>query len=77
VPQALFFDYGLTLVPPVSMARDGLALLVVDMQYHDAAAGVGFCEAVAVYPRILAQVKRRCASLATTPGTCRAGVGVS
>jgi nicotinamidase-related amidase len=44
-PRA-FFDYGLTFVPPVPMRRDGLALLVVDMQYHDAAAGVGFCEAL-------------------------------
>jgi biuret amidohydrolase len=41
-----FFDYGLTFVPPISLRRDGLALLVVDMQYHDAAAGVGFCEAL-------------------------------
>jgi biuret amidohydrolase len=37
-----FFDYGLTFVPPISLGRDGLALMIVDMQYHDAAAGMGF-----------------------------------
>jgi nicotinamidase-related amidase len=46
VADRVFFDYGLTFVPPVPMGRDGLALVVVDMQYHDAAAGVGFCEAL-------------------------------
>ena len=46
-PERVFFDYGLTFVPPVPLVRDrGLALLVVDMQYHDAAAGVGFCAAL-------------------------------
>jgi nicotinamidase-related amidase len=44
--ERVFFDYGLTFVPPVPMRREGLALLVVDMQYHDAAAGVGFCAAL-------------------------------
>lgn len=44
--EARFFDYGLTFVPPVPLAPEGLALLVVDMQYHDAAAGKGFCEAL-------------------------------
>ena len=43
-----FFDYGLTFVPPVSLHRDGLALMVVDMQYHDAAAGMGFQAALDV-----------------------------
>jgi biuret amidohydrolase len=46
VGERVFFDYGLTFVPPVPMNREDLALLVVDMQYHDAAAGVGFCEAL-------------------------------
>ncbi len=43
-----FFDYGLTFVPPISLGREGLALMVVDMQYHDAAAGVGFQAALDV-----------------------------
>ncbi len=41
-----FFDYGLTFVPPISLGGDGVALMVVDMQYSDAAAGVGFQAAV-------------------------------
>jgi nicotinamidase-related amidase len=48
VSDRAFFDYGLTFVPPVSLGRDGLALMVVDMQYHDAAAGVGFQRALDV-----------------------------
>ena len=43
-----FFDYGLTFVQPVPMHREGMALVVVDMQYHDAAAGQGFCAALEV-----------------------------
>ena len=43
-----FFDYGLTFVPPISLGRDGLALMIVDMQYHDAAAGMGFQAALDV-----------------------------
>lgn len=43
-----FFDYGLTFVPPISLASDGLTLMVVDMQYHDAAAGMGFQAALDV-----------------------------
>lgn len=41
-----FFDYGLTFVPPIGLPRDRTALVVVDMQYHDAAAGKGFCAAL-------------------------------
>ncbi len=37
-----FFDYGLTFVPPISLGGDDVALMVVDMQYSDAAAGMGF-----------------------------------
>jgi biuret amidohydrolase len=46
--QRVFFDYGLTFVQPIPMRTPGLALVVVDMQYHDAAAGVGFCRALDV-----------------------------
>ncbi len=41
-----FFDYGLTFVPPIGLPRERTALVVVDMQYHDAAAGQGFCAAL-------------------------------
>lgn len=37
-----FFDYGRTFVQPVSMRWEETALLVVDMQYHDASADQGF-----------------------------------
>jgi nicotinamidase-related amidase len=42
VAERAFFDYGLTFVPPVPLPRKGMALVIVDMQYHDAAAGMGF-----------------------------------
>jgi len=48
VAARAFFDYGLTFVQPVPMHREGMALVVVDMQYHDAAAGQGFCAALEV-----------------------------
>jgi biuret amidohydrolase len=42
-----FFDFGLTFVPPVQLARDhSTALLVIDMQYHDASPDRGFNLAV-------------------------------
>lgn len=42
-----FFDYGLTFVRPVPMRRDpSTALLVIDMQYHDASPDQGFNLAV-------------------------------
>jgi biuret amidohydrolase len=42
-----FFDFGLTFVPPVKLARDhSTALLVIDMQYHDASSDQGFNLAV-------------------------------
>jgi biuret amidohydrolase len=42
-----FFDFGLTFVPPVALARDhSTALLVIDMQYHDASPDQGFNLAV-------------------------------
>ena len=45
--KPLFFDYGLTFVRPVPMRRTrATALLVVDMQYHDASADQGFNLAV-------------------------------
>jgi nicotinamidase-related amidase len=37
-----FFDYGRTFVQPVPMRRDQTALLIVDMQYHDASPDQGF-----------------------------------
>ena len=43
-----FFDYGLTFVPPISLGGDSVALMVVDMQYSDAAAGMGFQAALDV-----------------------------
>jgi biuret amidohydrolase len=42
----VFFDYGLTFVQPVSLPLERTALVVVDMQYHDAAAGQGYCAAL-------------------------------
>lgn len=42
-PQAdRFFDYETTFVPPVTLRRDRTALVVVDMQYHDASPDQGF-----------------------------------
>lgn len=41
-----FFDYGLTFVEPIQFDAAQTALLVVDMQYHDAAAGRGYCLAM-------------------------------
>ncbi|RUW33403.1 MAG: cysteine hydrolase [Mesorhizobium sp.] len=42
-----FFDLDLTFVPPVPMRRgSSLALMIIDMQYHDAAHGRGSCLAV-------------------------------
>lgn len=35
-------DYGPTLVPPIQMVAAKTALLVIDMQYHDAASGYGY-----------------------------------
>ncbi len=37
-----FFDYGRTFVQSVPMRRDRTALLIVDMQYHDASPDQGF-----------------------------------
>jgi len=48
VSDRAFFDYGLTFVPPISLGGDGVALMVVDMQYSDAAAGMGFQAALDV-----------------------------
>ncbi len=39
---ARFFDYEKTFVPPVTLRRDRTALVVVDMQYHDASPDHGF-----------------------------------
>jgi biuret amidohydrolase len=44
VPQ--FFDYGLTFVEPIKPDRDRLALLVIDMQYSQAAPGRAYCLAL-------------------------------
>ncbi len=42
-----FFDFGLTFVSPAAMKRDrSTALVIVDMQYHDAAPGRGLCLAL-------------------------------
>jgi nicotinamidase-related amidase len=48
VSDRAFFDYGLTFVPPISLGGDDVALMVVDMQYSDAAAGMGFQAALDV-----------------------------
>lgn len=37
-----FFDFGWTPVPPVEVVAARTALLVIDMQYHDACAGTGY-----------------------------------
>ncbi len=37
-----FFDYGRTLVQPIHLQRSETALLIVDMQYHDASPDHGF-----------------------------------
>ena len=45
--QTRFFDFGLTFVRPVLLARDrSSALLITDMQYHDASPDQGFNLAV-------------------------------
>jgi nicotinamidase-related amidase len=45
--QTRFFDFGLTFVRPVLLARDrSSALLIIDMQYHDASPDQGFNLAV-------------------------------
>jgi nicotinamidase-related amidase len=45
--EARFFDFGLTFVRPVLLARDeSSALLIIDMQYHDASPDQGFNLAV-------------------------------
>ena len=56
-----FFDLDLTFVPPVPMRRDSsVALLIIDMQYHDAAAGRGSCLAVEkIKPGSMAYFTRR------------------
>ena len=60
----VFFDYGLTFVQPVPLQRDSLALVVVDMQYHDAAAGMGFCAALeAIDAGSCAYFDERCENL--------------
>ncbi len=42
-----FFNYGLTFVRPVDLKKDGKsALLIIDMQYHDASLDQGFNLAV-------------------------------
>jgi biuret amidohydrolase len=47
VTQQRFFDFGLTFVPPVTLAADSsTALLIIDMQYHDASPDQGFNLAV-------------------------------
>lgn len=38
----LFFDYGRTFVQPLALAPERTALVVVDMQYHDASVDQGF-----------------------------------
>ena len=48
VSDRAFFDYGLTFVPPISLGGGDVALMVVDMQYSDAAAGMGFQAALDV-----------------------------
>jgi biuret amidohydrolase len=40
--SAGFFDFGWTPVPAVDVVAERTALLVIDMQYHDACAGVGY-----------------------------------
>jgi biuret amidohydrolase len=42
-----FFDHGLTFIHPVPLLTDGsTALIVTDMQYHDASADQGFTKAL-------------------------------
>lgn len=41
-----FFDYGKTFVQPVTFDPERVALLVVDMQYHDASPDQGFNRAL-------------------------------
>jgi biuret amidohydrolase len=40
--DARFFDYGRTFVPPVTLTPERTALVVIDMQYHDASPDNGF-----------------------------------
>lgn len=40
--KKVFFDYGRTFVQPITFDPDRLALVVVDMQYHDASVDRGF-----------------------------------
>jgi biuret amidohydrolase len=44
--MAGFADYGLTFVPPIDLVPGRTALLVIDMQYMDAAAGQGYSAAI-------------------------------
>jgi nicotinamidase-related amidase len=37
-----FFDFGWTFVPPIDVVPARTALLVIDMQYHDACPGMGY-----------------------------------
>jgi nicotinamidase-related amidase len=41
-----FFDYGWTFVPPIDVVPARTALLVIDMQYHDACRGRGYSAAL-------------------------------
>lgn len=41
-----FFDFGLTFIEPVTLEPRRTALVVIDMQYSDAAAGRGYCLAM-------------------------------
>lgn len=41
-----FFDYGLTFVAPIEFDADRLAVLVIDMQYSQAAPGRAYCLAL-------------------------------
>ncbi len=56
-----FFDYGLTFVQPVPVAKDGkTALLIIDMQYCDASPDQGFNLAVEkIEPGAMAYFNRR------------------
>jgi len=69
--ERVFFDYGLTFVPPIPLRGEGVGLVVVDMQYHDAAAGVGFCAALeAIEPGSCAYFDERTEDL-TVPTIAR------
>lgn len=46
-----FYDYGKTFAQPVNLDPEGTALVIVDMQYHDAARGRGLVGALEnLYP---------------------------